>query len=108
MPAFLLALFGGIGSLFASLASLFALYVTKKIAVGLAAIAMILALTAAFWAALQGLIGGISASVPAELSIAASWVIPGNASACFSAYIAANVLRFAYDMKTRGVQMRML
>jgi len=108
MPAFLLAMFTSIGSMFASLAALFALYVTKRVAVLIAAVAMILTMTSALWAALSMLIAGISAGVPGNLQIAASWVMPSNATACFSAYISAHVLRFAYDLKSRGVQMRLI
>ncbi len=108
MPAFLLTLFGGVGSLFTSLAALFALYVTKRVAVIIAAVAVILVLTSALWAALTALIAGIAVAVPSDLVIAASWVMPSNATACFSAYISAHVLRFAYDLKSRGVQMRII
>ena len=108
MPAFVLAIAGYIGTFFTATVSFLALFLTKRVAATVAGITVMVTLTAALWGALLLLIQGLSVAIPGEVLIAASWVIPDNALACVAAVLSAHVLRFVYDMKVRGIQMRLL
>ncbi len=92
------------GGFFTSLVNLFLKYFTKRFALGAAATATFLIFLAAFIAALTAIISSLSMAMPASLSLAMSWFIPANATACLAAYFAALTARFIYDAKTRIIQ----
>ena len=92
------------GSFFQVLVNFFIKYLTKKLAFGAVATALFLAFTAAFIAALNYLLSSIYVAFPPIMSVAVSWFVPGNASSCLSAYLAALLARFIYDTKTKVIQ----
>ena len=86
-----------LGGILAAIVEFFAKYITKKLAVFAAVVTILTTLTTAFIVALKALYVGVAAAAPSELTIAMSWIVPSNASACVGAYIAAVLLRWAYD-----------
>jgi hypothetical protein len=99
--AALVFIFGGF---FTSLVNLFLKYFTKRFALGAAATTTFLIFMAAFILALTTIVNSIAIAMPSSLSLAVSWFIPSNATACVSAYFAALTARFVYDAKTRIIQ----
>ncbi len=65
-----------------------------------------LTLTTALWVALSALVNQIAVAVPADISIAAGWIMPGNIAECTAAIIAAKVVRFTYDLKVSATRLR--
>lgn len=86
-----------ISSLFTSLASFFAQWFTKTVALRLAAVAVMLAATATFVGAINGIMSSLSRVMPDTLRIAASWFLPDNVSLCLGAYVSARLIKWAYD-----------
>jgi len=84
-------------SVLMAMVEFFAKYFTKKIAIFTAVVVVLTSLTAAFVVAIKALYLGVVAVAPSELSIAMSWIVPSNASACVAAYISARLIRYAYD-----------
>lgn len=108
MPVFLWSVVQWLASAIASIAAYLTTYIGKRIALLTAAIAVLLTLTTAMWAAIEAVLAGIQVAAPAELSIALGWFAPGNVPECAAAWMSAKVIRFAYDFKSRGAQMRLL
>jgi len=96
------------GSLFASTVSFLALYITKRVAIVLVAIAAIIAMTASFIAAIEALLVGIAVATPAEISIAASWFIPSNATTCLSIILSAYLARWVYEWQIKIIQLKLI
>jgi hypothetical protein len=92
------------GGFFTNLVNLFLRYFTKRFALGAAALATFLIFLAAFMLALTTIINSLSMAMPNSLTLAMSWFIPSNATACLSAYFAALTAKFVYEMKTRVIQ----
>lgn len=103
---FLLSLGGWLIGAIGSLVSAEVVKTGKRIALILAAIAVLIALTIALKAALTALISSIAVAAPSQLSLALSWIVPSNYAACASAYFSALILRFAYDFKTKMTTLR--
>lgn len=97
-----------IGTIFSSVASFFATYLSKRVAISLAVIAVLVAVTAAFVTAIQALIAGVMVAAPAEVAIAAGWFLPSNTDECIAAIGSAHALRWAYDWNTRLPLLRAL
>ncbi len=106
MPAFLLALFSSAGGYFASLAAFQVTEITKRLAMIAIAVSIILALTVAMWAGINALLSGIAVAMPAGITTAAGWIMPGNIAECSSVILTAKVARFAYDMKVSMTKLR--
>ncbi len=108
---FMAPLFAGLaaytGTAFTALVGFLAVYITKKVAVTLAALAMVITITTALWAALAALAGGIAVSLPSEVNLAMGWIVPANIKECLSVYMTARLARFVYDVKMQGIKMRM-
>lgn len=99
---------GVLGSFFSALFSFFATYVTKRLALVAAAVVLLISLTAAFWAALEGLVSGLSFALPAPYVAMFDHFVPGNATACLSIVISARLFRYVYDWNSLVVRMKML
>lgn len=98
---------GIIGGLFSAVFGYFTSFLTKRFAVVAAAVAVIVGITTAFFAAIQGLVSGLSIVAPEELSLAAGLVVPTNATACATAYMTALVVRWAYQWNVKIVQYKL-
>src|SRR5688572_22456801 len=90
---------GFVGSMFSGVAGWAAKFFTKKAANIIGALTVLAVATLAFFAALNGLLVGISLVVPAFMVQAAGHAIPDNALACVSAVASGKMLRHVYDWK---------
>ena len=91
-----------LGSLFFSIVSFLARFLTKKIAI-LAAVA----LTTAFFTFLSRLFAGIAYVMPDFINDALYWLVPGNFKACVTAYLAARVAAWAYGWNIKILQWKL-
>lgn len=85
-----------------SLAGFFGQWMTKKAAMGTAALASFAALTVGFWAALKALIAGVLVAAPAFCEL--SWLVPSNTSACVAVAVSATVVRAVYDWHVENIK----
>ena len=81
----------------------FAKYFGKRLAVTLAVVTAFSALTLTMWGTIQGLLGGIAVTVPPQINIVASWIVPSNMVECFTAIFSAKFVRFVYETKVRAL-----
>ncbi|MDT8385158.1 MAG: DUF5455 family protein [Gammaproteobacteria bacterium] len=95
------------GSLFSGIVGFFSSWLTKRVALVLTGITVIVSLTAAFITAIDALYTAMAVTLPTEIVIGASWFLPTNTSACISAYISAHLLRWAYDWNTKVIQLKL-
>jgi len=95
-----------LGNLLTSLASFFALWFTKQVALRLALVAAFIALAVAAFAAIDGAFAALAMALPSELSVAVSWVVPYNAKACAAAIVATYAARWVFDFNTRMLQLK--
>ncbi|NOT98682.1 MAG: DUF5455 family protein [Sideroxydans sp.] len=84
-------------SVFGTLFGWIANYFTKKIAFGLASMAMFLTLSTAFYTACQALIAGLGGVITNEWLLVGFWsVVPSNTSTCLTICFSAEILGFLY------------
>jgi len=98
MPA--LALF--LGNLFSGLLAQLGTFATKRAAGAVLTVGLAAGAAVSCWAVLSVLISGISMTVPSEVAIPASWIVPGNFVACVQTIVSAEVAIAAYRW-TRSV-----
>ena len=98
---------GVIGGLFSAVFSYFAQFLTKRVAIVATVIAVLVAITTTFFAVIAGIVSALSVAAPPQVSVAASLVVPGNATACASAYMAALVARWAYQWNVKVLQYKL-
>lgn len=101
----LVALF--FGSLFAGVVSFLAQYLTKKLAITVAAIAAFAALTAGFYAALSSAMGLLIYSLPDNHGLSIGlWIgIPDIAPLCFSVAWATDVAVYLYKWNVTNIKL---
>ncbi len=100
------ALAAWIGNLVASLASVFGVFLTKRVAIITAALAVITTITTAMWAGMEALVTSIAVAVPESVAIGASWLVPTNIEECFAAIVSGHVARFLYDLEMNAIMTR--
>lgn len=71
-------------------------FFTKRIAIGLAVVAAVVGLFAAFYATVNGAASTIQAIAPPYVTIGASWVVPTNADECLTACVSGLIARWFY------------
>lgn len=98
---------GILGSLFTGIVGFFVQFFTKRLAIVVAGVAIIVTLTAGLFTALEGLLSGLTYIVPTEISAGAALVTPSNLTACISIIISAKMLRYAYDWNVKVLQYKM-
>lgn len=106
MPAItagLVWLLAGLGTVMVTVFKFFIDFLMKRFSLSLVAIAAIIGLTAAFFAAVHVLLDNLSAVTPPELSAAVGLVLPSNFPACMSAIFGTVLLRFGYQMQMKFV-----
>lgn len=91
-----------LASLLGSLAGFFGQWMTKKAAVGAAALSALAALTLGFWVALKGLMAGVLVVAPSFCEM--SWLIPSNAAACVAVAVSATIVRAVYDWHVENIK----
>jgi uncharacterized protein with PQ loop repeat len=96
-----------LGSLFTSLVQFFMNYMTKRLAIVVAVVAAISALTFAFFASIVLLVNGISVALPPEFSKGLSLVIPSNLPLCVSSILTAHLIRWVYEWNVKVIQFRL-
>lgn len=92
---------GLVANAFAALLVFFGKFFTARMAVVATMIVAALALTAAFYVSIAGVIALISPVAPPFFSDAIGMFLPSNAKACISAILAAYVLRWLYDWQIK-------
>lgn len=91
-----------LAALLGSFAGFFTQWMTKKAAMGTAALASIFALTLGFWAALKALMTSVLVAAPALCEM--SWLIPSNASLCVAVCVSATVVKAVYDWHVQNIK----
>ena len=97
-----------LGSLFFSIVSFLARFLTKKIAILTAVVLAAVALTSAFFSFVSGLFAGIEYLMPAVIDDALCWLLPANTKACVTAYLSARVAAYVYAWNIRILQWKLL
>ncbi len=92
-------------SVFISLVGWLAKFVTKKVAIYLAATGSIMALSAGFYAVGYGLISTLLSYTPSYVDQALSLVMPNNVGTCFSVIVSTRVARWVYVWNYQYIQM---
>lgn len=95
-----------IGSVIAGLMQFFAKYFSKKIAVILAAITAVVAVTGVFVVTIEGMFAAIEYAAPPELSNV-FLMVPSNFSACVGTIIGAKIIRWAYEWNVKIIQWKL-
>jgi len=91
-----------LAALLGSLAGFFGQWMTKKAALGTAALAALAALSVGFWAALKGMMIGVLVAAPSLCEL--SWLVPNNTAACVAAMISATIVRAIYDWHVENIK----
>ncbi|OJW81603.1 DUF5455 family protein [Thiobacillus sp. 65-1402] len=91
-----------LASLLGSLAGFFGQWMTKKAAIGTAALTALAALTLGFWMSIKGLINGVLVAAPGLCEL--SWLVPSNTAACVAVVISATVVRAVYDWHVENIK----
>jgi hypothetical protein len=79
----------------------FGKWMTRRLAVAAAIIAAFLALTAAFYVSVLGILQTITIVTPPEFSNAVTLFLPSNTAVCIAAVLATYVARWLYDLQLR-------
>ena len=95
---------GILGGIASALIGFFSKFVTARLAVVAAGVVIIVSLTAGLFAALEGLLAGLTYVMPSEIAEGVALVTPGNLTTCLSIIITAHMLRYAYDWNVRVLQ----
>jgi len=99
---------GILGGLFASLVAWFAQFLTKRLAILVAVVLAIGALTATFFSAMQALVSGLSAALPAAVTTGMGLLLPSNTILCLTAVVSAYTVRYVYAWNVRIIQYKLL
>jgi Family of unknown function (DUF5455) len=99
LAAFISGLTGGLASLIGQI-------IGRKSVLILLAVTVITGMTVALVAAINAAIALAAVAVPEVVFIAASWVVPSNASTCIGAVVAGHVARWIYDTQYSVLSMK--
>ncbi len=98
---------GLIGGLFTALFSYFAKYLSKRFAVTVTVVSILVTVSAAFFVAINALIGGIVVAAPPEVAAVAGMILPSNTEACLTAIATAQLLKWAYVWNVKVIQYKL-
>lgn len=87
--------------LVAGMVGWFSKWMTRTVAVVAALIVVFGLVTAAFYAAVLGIVQGLVIVSPPQFSVAMGLFVPSNAYACVAAVAATHVARWIYDLQLR-------
>lgn len=96
-----------LSGLFASLITFFAQYLTKRLAIVVAVVAALSALTLAFFAGIVAIINGLSSISPPMLSQAMGMIYPENLNLIVASIFSARVARWVYEWNVKVIQFRL-
>ena len=99
LATFFAALIGG-------LASFFGEWVSRKALLIILAVSVLTGITAALVAAINAAIALAAVAIPDTVFIAASWVVPSNASTCIGAIVAGHVAKWIYDTQYKVLSLK--
>lgn len=99
---------GVIGTAFAGLFAWLLTFMTKRLAIVVLAVGVLLTLTASLFVALESLLSGLVYILPASLTQSVGLFAPSNLSLCVSIVVSAHMLRYVYDWNVRVVQMKLI
>lgn len=91
-----------LAALLGSFAGFFGQWMTKKAALGTAALASIAGLTVGFWLGLKALMVGVLVAAPALCEL--SWLIPSNTAGCVAVMVSSTVVRAVYDWHIQNIK----
>lgn len=95
-----------LGAVFGGLFSWLAQYFSRKLAMGVTVIATSTAMMLAFYAAIQLLVGGVTATVTNVYFLVGFWAVwPDNAELCIAACLGADVAAFVYRHKLKLMEL---
>tara|TARA_B110000977_G_scaffold172358_1_gene224693 strand:+ start:126 stop:464 length:339 start_codon:yes stop_codon:yes gene_type:complete len=98
---------GIIMTAFSGIFAWFLTFMTKRFAIAAAAITLIVSLTAGLFAAVSGLLAGISLAVPPDMLTMSGILLPNNLEASFSICISTRLLKYAYDWNVKFIEMKL-
>lgn len=90
-------------ALFTALADFFLKFFTKNVALRLAFGALVVGGFGVLYAAAQASVAALSVGMPDALAAGLSFVLPGNAAACLSAALAADLGALGYRLYVTGL-----
>lgn len=99
MPLFATWILGLVTQIFTSLGLSF----SRKVVIGSAAVAAMLAALLIFTVAIKGLLSGIAYALP-DWAQPGMMFIPGNAPVCFSSYVSARIAAFVYRYNVETIK----
>ena len=99
---------GLIAAVGSAIATFFATFLTKKVALGVALLAAVVLLTTGIYVALENLLSAAYYAMPSFIQDAACWILPSNTQACMTAIIAGRILAYVYVWKVKVLQWKLL
>jgi uncharacterized membrane protein YpjA len=106
MPLIFTSIMGWFSTALSTSLAYFGLETSKKVIILVAALAFMASITLGLWSAFESLLASVAASVPNELTVPFTWIVPSNFSAAISAAISMRVARALYDYKVKATTMR--
>jgi len=85
-----------------SLAGFFGQWMTKKAALGTAALAAMAGLTIGFWLSLKAIVMSVLVAAPGFCAL--SWLVPSNTAECVAICVSATVVRAIYDWHIENIK----
>lgn len=98
---------GAVSGMFFALMSFFSKYLMKRIAVVMAVLGVIVALTTAFFVAIQAVVAVVAPSVPPGISTALGWFLPSQTPTLMGVLFACRILRWTYEWHVKVVQWKL-
>lgn len=95
-----------LGSLFTGVVGWLSLYLTKRLAIIIAAIAALASLTGAFVLAIEGSVAAFTYSFPIAANF--GFLLPPDLPVLIAAYASARVVHWVYSWNIKIVQLRLL
>jgi len=106
MPLIFTSIMGWFSTALGTSLAYFGLETSKKVIILVAALAFMATITLGLWSGFESLLATVSASVPSELTVPFTWIVPSNFSTAVSAAISMRVARALYDYKVKATTMR--
>lgn len=97
-----------LGTLIFGVAGWLGTWLTKRIAILIAVIGMVVTLTAGIIFSLESAISVLSQAIPNNILIGASWVWPSNANVCIAAIGSAKIAKWVYEWNIKIIQYKLL
>lgn len=93
-----------LGTAFSTMVVFFTKFLSRRFALAFAMIALIVSLTVAFIAVLQGFVSLIEYAAPSYVTVAMALFLPSNFKACLSVAVSAKLAAWAYSWNVKMIQ----